>query len=133
MAIISVGVDFSGVLTIVNPVTSFSSNEFDFTSVDPMQTEKDAGIQGLGFADSGMTIALPIPRNEVKLALIGGANEMRVQGLDGDGTVLAVELVAAAHVLRNVQLKVAGIASVTVDKGNNEGLLVSIAIEVEIG
>jgi hypothetical protein len=133
MAIISVGVDFSGVFTIVNPVTSFSANEFDFTSVDPMQTEQDAGIQGLGFAGSGMTIALPIPRNEVKLDLIGGANEMRVQGLAADGTVLAVELVAAAHVLRNVQLKAAGIASVTVDQGNNEGLLVSIAIEVEIG
>jgi hypothetical protein len=133
MAVISLSVDFSGAFTIVNPVNNFSASGFDFTSVDPMQTEQDSGIQGLAFADSGMTIALPIPRNEVKLALIGGANEMRVQGLAPDGTVVALEVVAAGHILRNVQLKAAGIASVTVDQGNNEGLLVSIAIEVEIG
>lgn len=133
MATVSLIADFGGALVVANPVTAFNASGFDFASVDPMQTDSSAGFQGLGFARTGLRVTLPVVRDAVSLALLGAASPIRVQGLAGDGSSLVTELVDADHSVKPLMLKAANIASVMIDEGNNEGYLISIGIEVEIG
>jgi len=132
VTIISLVADFSSVLTIPSPVNAFSASGFDFASIDPMQTGKKSGVQGLDFPNSGVRIRLPVTRDIVSLALQGAATEIRVQGLSAENGPLVTAVVNPDHAIHHLSLKAAGIASVLIDQGNNEGSLISISIDVEI-
>ena len=89
--------------------------------------------KGLQFPEAGIEIVLPVAVPRVTLRLGAFSGPIEINALDGAGAIVATRTIITLNVFLNVVMRAPEIATITLSKGGNEGILVSICETIIVG
>jgi hypothetical protein len=114
---------------------SFSLAGYDF--VQPaggtlMFVNVTGSEKGLQFPEQGIEITLPVPVTRVTLRLGAFRGPVEINALDSMGAVVRMTVINTLNIYINVGMAAPEIATITLSKGGNEGILVRICETITV-